>query len=97
MHYGAFARSVLRRDCSQKVLWSFLRRLKEVEFMTKDVFLSMMKNVQHETGIIGKDLWFPIRIALTGDVNPYELAPAAEILGKDVCVARIKAIVGNFW
>jgi nondiscriminating glutamyl-tRNA synthetase len=97
LHYSASARSVLRRDGSQKVLWSFLRRAREVESMTKEVFLSIMKNVQHETGIIGKDLWDPIRIALTGHSNAYELALAAEIIGKDACVARIKAIVGNFW
>lgn len=97
LHYSAFARSVFRRDSSQKVLWSFLRRAKEVEFMTKDVFLSIMKNVQYETGIMGKELWSPVRIALSGRENSYELALAAEILGKDVCVMRIKAIVGNFW
>jgi len=97
LDYSPTARSVLRLDGSQKVLWSFLRRVREVESMSKDVFLSIMRNVQHETGILGKDLWEPVRIALTGRTNSYELALVAEILGKEVCVARITGIVGNYW
>lgn len=97
LDYSPSARSVLRLETSQKVLWSFLRRLREVESMSKDVFLSIMHNVQKETGILGKDLWNPVRIALTGGTNSYELALVAEILGKENCVTRITGIVGNYW
>jgi nondiscriminating glutamyl-tRNA synthetase len=95
--YDHHAHSILRKESSQKVLWSFLRLAKTIDKMTEEVFLKIMQGVQHETGIIGKDLWIPIRVALTGTENEYELAVVATILGKELCIQRIRAIVGEHW
>lgn len=90
-------RMILRKEISQKVLWSFQRKAKSVDRMTEEVFFRIIQSVQYETGIMGKDLWLPIRLALTGSTNEYELAVVAEILGKELCIQRIHSIVGDYW
>jgi len=89
------SRAIIRRDNSQKVFWSFLRELKNIENLTADVFRKIMQSVQKETGIIGKDLWLPIRIALTGKDMECELPMIAELLGKAKCEKFITNIVQN--
>ncbi len=95
--YSSEARAILRKESSQKVLWSFLRKIKSMEQMTAAVFFQTMNHVQSETGIIGRDLWMPVRIVLTGKDNNFDLAAVAELLGKELCIKRVNAIIGGFW
>lgn len=95
--FSAEARDILRKESSQKVLWSFLRKLKSVEQMNAAVFFQTMNHIQSETGIIGRDLWMPIRIVLTGKEISYDLAVVAELLGKELCIKRVNAIIGGNW
>jgi len=87
------ARAVIRKDSAQKVLWSFLRELQSVEYIDADIFRKMMKTVQTETGIMGKDLWMPVRVALTGRIHGPDLPMTIEILGKTKCESFIKNIL----
>jgi len=44
---------------------------------------SMMKQIQNQTGVRGKNLWMPVRVALTGKIHGPELGKIAEIYGND--------------
>jgi len=79
------SREVLKRDTSKKVLWSFLRVLDDFDKLDASTFRSMMKHVQAETGIIGRELWMPIRVALTGQTHGPDLPMVAQIFGKEKC------------
>jgi len=81
-------------ESAEKVYWSFLRQLDEYEVLTAEVFRRIMKTVNRETGVMGKDLWMPIRIALTGAMHGPELPAIAEILGKEKVRDFIMQIVG---
>ncbi len=70
-------------EASEKVYWSFLRQLEHLENFTPEVFREMMKTVNKETGVMGKDLWMPIRIALTGALHGPDLPKLAALLGKE--------------
>jgi nondiscriminating glutamyl-tRNA synthetase len=70
-------------EASEKVYWSFLRQLENVEHFTPEVFREMMKTVNKETGVMGKDLWMPIRIALTGELHGPDLPKLAALFGKE--------------
>ena len=48
-----------------------------------------IKEVQKETGIKGKQLFMPIRVAVTGQMRP-ELPNTIEVLGKDKVLSRLK-------
>jgi nondiscriminating glutamyl-tRNA synthetase len=54
-----------------------------------------MKGVQKETGIKGKNLWMPVRIALTGELHGPELNVIAYYLGNEEMIRRLeKALKG---
>lgn len=81
------------KDSSQKVYWAFLRYLQNYDHIDEETFRKIMKQVQKETGVMGKDLWLPIRVALTGELHGPELPKIAEILGKDKCEKFVKNLI----
>lgn len=81
------------KDSSQKIYWAFLRALQNYDNFDSGTFRLIMKQVQKETGMMGKDLWVPIRVALTGKVHGPDLPASAEILGKEKCEKFIRALV----
>jgi nondiscriminating glutamyl-tRNA synthetase len=89
------ARMITRKDSSRRIFWSFLRGLDTIEELDANLFRKMMMTVQNETGIMGKDLWVPIRIALTGKLHGPELPHIAEILGKEKCTKFVKSAISN--
>lgn len=91
----ADVKALIRKDSSQRVFWSFLRELNAIDTLTADTFRAIMKTVQKETGEMGKDLWMPIRAALTGKLHGPELPHIAEILGREKCQKFIKNAIAN--
>lgn len=92
----AEARIIIRKESSQKVLWSFLRELKSIDTLDLETFRQIMKTVQKETGIIGKDLWMPVRIALTGKTAGPELPAVVDILDNQKCIDFVQSVLNNF-
>ncbi|OQX88627.1 glutamate--tRNA ligase [candidate division KSB1 bacterium 4484_87] len=87
------AKEMIRLDSSQKVFWSFLRKLREIDVLDRENFKEIMKSVQKETGVMGKNLWMPLRIALTGQMHGPELPVTAEIFGKEKCEMLIERAI----
>ena len=58
---------------AQQVLKEFIPKVLEVQDLTYERFREIAKAVQKETGKKGKDLFHPIRVALTGAVSGPEL------------------------
>ncbi|NOZ62948.1 MAG: glutamate--tRNA ligase [Calditrichaeota bacterium] len=87
------AKEMIRDDSSQKVFWSFLRELRSIAVLDRENFKEIMKTVQKETGIMGKKLWMPLRIALTGQMHGPDLPVTAEIFGKEKCEKFIERAI----
>lgn len=85
--------NVSSKDSSQKIYWAFLRCLNKNRKLDADVFRNIMKEVQGETGIMGKDLWMPVRVALSGKTHGPDLGKVAEILGKDKVIRFVKDLI----
>jgi glutamyl-tRNA synthetase len=81
-------------ESAEKVYWSFLRQLDKYDALTAEVFRRIMRTVNEETGVMGRDLWMPIRIALTGQMHGPELPVIAEIFGKEKCRRFVQKLVG---
>lgn len=81
---------MLQKESSTQVFRSLSEKFKTLEQVDKSTFLSTMKSVQKETGVKGKNLWMPVRIALTGEMHGPELPAVIEILGKDICIERLQ-------
>jgi len=87
------ARMIIRKDSSRRIFWSFLRELDTIDELDANIFRKIMKTVQKETGVMGKELWMPIRVALTGKLHGPELPHIAEILGKEKCEKFVKSAI----
>ncbi len=87
------AMGMSQTESAEKVYWSFLRQLDKYDRFTADVFRQLMKIVTKETGVMGRDLWMPIRIALTGQMHGPDLPMIVEIFGKEKCRKFVQRLV----
>ena len=82
-------RKILKKESSKRVLSALRNKLKEVNEITDKNFKPLMKEIAKETGYKGKDLYLPIRIALTGKNRGPELYLILPLLGKRECLKRL--------
>ena len=76
-------RELLTADSSKIAFESLIKKIETIDSLTADNYKSAIGDVQTETGVKGKSLFKPVRIALSGSENGPELPAIAEILGKD--------------
>lgn len=84
------AKEMLEQKSTQKVFHALAEKLAALDEMPQGKFRELMKEVQKATGVKGKDLWMPVRIALTGEMHGPELPAVIEILGRNHCLKRIQ-------
>ncbi|CEQ09798.1 glutamyl-tRNA ligase [[Clostridium] sordellii] len=63
--------------------------------INEEAFKAMLKEIQKEHGIKGKNLFMGTRIILTGQMHGPDLPKAASVIGKDMCLNRIKYVKEN--
>ena len=56
-----------------------------------DVFKGVVNSVGKQLSRKGRDLWMPVRAALTGRTHGPELHRIVDVLGKNTCVKRLQA------
>lgn len=84
------AKEVLSGETVSQVLDSFAKKLNEVEPFESDTISSTIKSVQKETGVKGKNLFMPIRVATTGQKHGPQLSDAIELLGREKALNNIE-------
>ncbi len=86
-------KEIVSSDSSQSVFKLLYEKLGELDGLKVEDFLAVMKIVQKETGVKGKDLWMPVRAALTGQLHGPELPVVLEIFGLEKCRNLIKSVI----
>ncbi|NIM19243.1 MAG: glutamate--tRNA ligase [Candidatus Latescibacteria bacterium] len=90
------ARTVLSSAKSQEVVRAVASALEGAEeALTPESFKSIMKRVGKETATRGKDLYFPVRAAITGSVHGPDIAKVAAFKGKAESVALLRRAVST--
>ena len=89
---GDEEKELIQRKSSQAVFQCLLQYLSGLKELTVESFQTVMKSVQEDTGIKGKDLWMPVRIALTGRMHGPELPKVLEIIGLEKCLTLLQAV-----
>ncbi|OFI47254.1 glutamate--tRNA ligase [Floricoccus penangensis] len=86
------AKEVLSLETSPVVIKAFKEKLENLDDadFTKDNIFPLIKEVQKETGIKGKNLFMPIRIAVSGEMHGPELPDTIYLLGKDKAIAHLE-------
>ena len=87
------AKQITEKETSQKVFSALLGIMQSIPAVGKENFKDLMKKVQEQTGIKGKDLFMPVRIALTGQMHGPEMPLVADVFGKEICINRIKKLL----
>ena len=77
---------MLREENSKQVLANIIKQVESVEKLTKNDLGDLMKNVQNETKIKGKNLWMPLRYAITLDSAGPDLNLIVDLYGKERCL-----------
>jgi nondiscriminating glutamyl-tRNA synthetase len=92
--YEEDAKEVLSGEQVPEVLKSFLEQLDQMPGFKADDIKAAMKAVQKSTGQKGKNLFMPIRAAVSGQTHGPDLPQAIELLGKSKVQMRINKIIG---
>ncbi|MHA8137888.1 glutamate--tRNA ligase [Lactobacillaceae bacterium Scapto_B20] len=80
----------ISNDTAPVVLKEFAQRAKEIQIFDKVEILKTIKAVQKATGIKGRKLWMPIRIAVTHEMSGPELPESIELIGRQKALEHIE-------
>ncbi|MCK5763108.1 MAG: glutamate--tRNA ligase [Clostridiales bacterium] len=87
------AKEIIKMDHVKNLLTEFKARLNDLELFEAAEVKKVIKSLQKDLGIKGKDLFMPIRVGVTGTVHGSDLVKTIEILGKDKSVKRLNSII----
>jgi nondiscriminating glutamyl-tRNA synthetase len=87
------AKEILAGEQVPEVLKAFSHELDQLEHFEAEGIKAAMKAVQKATGQKGKNLFMPIRAAVTGQTHGPDLPKSIELLGKTKVQNRIQKII----
>ncbi|MDT3995363.1 glutamate--tRNA ligase [Mammaliicoccus fleurettii] len=87
------AQEVLDGEQVPTVMAELAKQLETLEPFEPAEIKKSIKAVQKETGIKGKQLFMPIRVAVSGQTHGPELPNTIALLGRDKVLARLKRFV----
>ncbi|MGG5254580.1 glutamate--tRNA ligase [Neobacillus sp. SM06] len=91
--YEEEAKEIVAGEQVPEVLSAFAQELEQLASFKADEIKAAMKAVQKATGQKGKNLFMPIRAAVTGQTHGPDLPKAIELLGKEKVLTRIRNII----
>lgn len=83
----------LNDENSKVLMRAIIKELSFIEEVDMDYAKTFMKTIQKNTGIKGKNLFMPVRVALTGSTHGPELVNVLFLLGKDKMIKRANNIL----
>lgn len=86
---------ILNNESSKTVLKLFNTKLEKTPILDSMSFKTIVSKIQDEIKVGGKDLWMPLRIAITGKMHGPDVASIVEILGKEACLQRLNNIIND--
>lgn len=82
--------SLLQNENTKIVFEQIIIKLQGLKDINTDDFKQVMKDVSNETGIKGKDLFKPLRIALTGSESGPELPMLVNVYGSEKTIKFLR-------
>ena len=83
------AEVMLKNEGTKQILKAMRDILNSVDQVNVDLANTMMKKIQKSTGVKGKNLYMPTRVALTGSLHGPEFSKILYLLGKENILDRI--------
>lgn len=94
---GQAEKEVMAAETVPTVLNSFKEKLAELtaDDFTPENISAQVKAVQKDTGVKGKNLFMPIRIAVSGQMHGPELPDTIYLLGQDKALSHIDQVLAS--
>ena len=86
-------KSLLYEDSSQLLFKFWLSKFMKKNSWTIEEINSLISVTDKELGIKGKNLFFPIRLAIYGDCKGPDIPSIYNVLGADEIINRLKAVI----
>ncbi len=90
------ALQVLKGEQVPRLLELFRSKIRTAGRIDEEFCSGIFKVLQKETGIKGKNLFMPIRAAVTGQCHGPDLNKTLLLLGRDKLISRIKHVLDNY-
>lgn len=85
----------LKLEHMNTLINSLCEKVESSEKVDEEFVKAMFKEIQKEHGIKGKNLFMGSRVILTGQMHGPDLPKTMEVLGKEICLNRIKFVKEN--
>ncbi len=89
------ARKVLAGDQVPGILETFREKVQQQTDLTAQAVKDIFKQLKKELGVGGKNLFMPIRVAITGQVHGPDMGQMIEVIGKEKLLKRIDYTLAN--
>lgn len=90
------ALELVKGDYTRTILDAMKEELNKIDEIDEEFSNGLMKLIQKSTGIKGKNLFMPTRVALSGSIHGPEFTKIIYLLGKDNILERIEYIEENY-
>ncbi len=90
------AKEELSNETAYKVVQTFYEKIKDRDSLTGEEFKKIMKEIQKELKVKGRQLYHPIRIALTGEHSGVALDILVDVIGIDRVKHRLERALEYF-
>ncbi len=84
------AKRLLESDAGRKVVAAFADYLPGAQGEPREVYASAIKYAKEKSGVKGRDLFMPVRAALTGKLKGPELDRVFTVLGRESALKRMQ-------
>ena len=94
LHIDEASKEELSQETASVVIDAMAEKLEALpaaEFVSENI-KPLMKEIQKETGVKGRKLFMPIRIAVSGQMHGPDLPSVIEVLGKEKALDHIKQV-----
>jgi glutamyl/glutaminyl-tRNA synthetase len=88
-------KEIINSESARTVISEFIKKLKTIsdKSFTKEDISDICKKITDETGIKGKNLFFPLRIALFGDTQGPDIPLLLDIYGIEESIKKLVALL----
>lgn len=93
VEFDSEAEEVLEQEHISELMTALHEHFTVLEDFSPEGIKAEIKAVQKATGIKGKKLFMPIRVAVTGETKGPELPDSISLIGKETVLERIKRLI----
>ncbi len=86
-------KEIISKEDAHKLFSFWIDRLSTQENWAEDEIKELVKETTQAVGVKGKDLYFPLRLALFGEVHGPDIPALIDILGTKEAIARLKSVL----